>query len=307
MEPNGRLDPLKGNGEDWPRPETPMPGASFEAPTPTPLPGLVDNPPAVLPGSFRRDLAGTRLSILLPALNEERGVVNVMRRIPHRTLTQSGFLPNVYLLDGRSTDRTRLFAAQLGAKVIVQRGVGKGAAFREFIPGIQEELCVFLDCDGTYPPEIIPRFVEKLREGHPVVLGSRMLGDIDDGAMSPLNYIGNRLLSRFASFLFGIPISDVCSGMWAFSSPHLKSLTLTAQGFELEAELFAECALKQIPIVEVPIPYAKRLGQPKLRARMALQIAFALFKKRLQSRAPKPAVSSRMDWIPPVGGQGGGS
>lgn len=253
---------------------------------PLPFVPHIENPVIGLPPSRPENPALTGVSILLPALNEERGVVDVLNRIPKKMLKHSGLLPNVYLLDGRSTDRTRDLAAQLGAKVVVQKGSGKGSAFREFIPTIQEELIVFLDCDGTYPPEVIPFFVEKLKEGHPVVLGSRLQGTIDDGAMSELNYIGNRILSWLASTLFRIPVSDVCTGMWAFSSAHLKSLDLTAEGFDLEAEIFAECALKGIPIVEIPIPYRKRLGEPKLRARMAFQIALTLLRKRLRPRAP---------------------
>ena len=273
---------MKDNAEGWAQPEAVSSGQGFADLVPeAPFRGI-ENPPVTVPGALPNHRIGTRLSILLPALNEERGVVDVINRIPRHTLTKSGLLPNVYVLDGRSTDRTRLFAKQLGANVVVQTGVGKGSAFREFIPGIKEELIVFMDSDGTYPPEVIPSLVATLREGNPAVLGSRMLGAIDDGAMSKFNYLGNRLLSRFASILFGIPISDVCSGMWGFSTSHLKSLDLTAQGFDLEAELFAECALKRIPIVEVPIPYAKRLGETKLRGRVGLQIALALLKKRLR-------------------------
>lgn len=308
MESGGKLEHARESGEIWGPVERVAPQPSYLEPTAAPpIPGGVENPSARLPHGGHPALAGTALSILLPALNEERGVVEVMNRIPHQVLTRSGLLPRIYLLDGRSTDRTRLFAERLGAKVVVQKGVGKGSAFREFIPGIQEELIIFLDSDGTYPPEIIPRFVEKLREGNPVVLGSRLTGTMDVGAMSMLNYLGNRALSWIASVLFRIPISDVCSGMWAFSARHLKSLDLAAEGFELEAELFAECALKGIPIVEIPIPYGKRLGETKLRARTALQIAFTLFKKRVRPYNANGVSFPSLRPIPPIEREGQGS
>lgn len=305
---SGRLEADRDAENRWPSPEgLASPSALGGFPPGVPYEPGIENAPVGLPSAGLAKLAPTRLSILLPALNEERGVVDVIDRIPHQMLTRSGLLPSVYLLDGRSTDRTRLFASRLGAKVVVQTGDGKGAAFREFIPRIEEELIIFLDSDGTYPPEVIPRFVEKLREGHPVVLGSRLSGSIDDGAMSVLNYIGNRALSWFASVLYGTPISDVCTGMWAFSTAHLKSLDLTAHGFELEADLFAECALKGIPIVEIPIPYSKRLGEGKLRARVAVQIALALLKKRLRPRRQKDGHVVPRDLVPPVGEKGQGS
>ncbi len=308
MESGGKLENARDSAAIWGPAEGLATSPAFaEAIPAAPIPGVIDNPPVRLPNGGHPALAGTALSILLPALNEERGVVEVMNRIPHQVLTSSGLLPRIYLLDGRSTDRTRLFAERLGAKVVVQKGVGKGSAFREFIPGIQEELIIFLDSDGTYPPEIIPRFVAKLREGNPVVLGSRLTGTMDAGAMSMLNYVGNRALSWLASVLYRIPISDVCSGMWAFSARHLKSLDLTAEGFELEAELFAECALKGIPIVEIPIPYGKRLGEAKLRARTALQIAFTLFKKRVRPRNAKGVSFPSLMPTPPIEREGQGS
>lgn len=228
------------------------------------------------------------LSILLPALNEEGGVAAVLNRIPRLTLQEKGLAYSIHLLDGNSTDQTRAVAKKLGAEIFVQSGAGKGSAFREFVPRIKDQYAVLLDSDGTYPPEIIPELVGKLRAGSPVVLGSRLRGWIDAGAMSIANHVGNRLLSAFASFLFRTPISDVCSGMWAFDSDRLKSLGLTATGFELEADIFAECALKGIPITELPIRYARRIGEGKLRVREGLRIARALLMKRLRSSLARP-------------------
>jgi dolichol-phosphate mannosyltransferase len=226
------------------------------------------------------------LSILLPALNEEQGIRAVLQRIPRKRLQRQGLATHVYLLDGHSTDRTRSVAKKLGAEIFVQTGEGKGSAFREFVPRIRSDVTVLLDSDGTYPPEVIPQLVGALGEGSPVVLGSRFRGSkMDEGAMSKVNYVGNRILSNFASFLFGMPISDVCSGMWAFASDRLKSLDLTATGFELEVDIFAECAIRRIPIAEIPIRYRRRIGVGKLRVEEGFRIAFALLKKRLR---PKP-------------------
>src|SRR5213594_3163740 len=238
----------------------------------------------------------TSLSILLPALNEEDGVAAVLNRIPRQTLQEKGIAYSIHLLDGRSTDRTRAVAKRLGAEVFIQSGNGKGSAFREFVPKIRDQFVVLLDSDGTYPPEVIPDLVGKLGAGSPVVLGSRLRGSIGDGAMSMANHLGNRVLSRFASFLFATPISDVCSGMWGFVSDRLKSLGLTATGFELEADIFAECALKGIPITEVPIGYERRIGQGKLHLHEGVRIALALLKKRLRSSAGAAAKQPRLSF-----------
>jgi len=240
------------------------------------------------------------VSILLPALNEEGGVEAVLRRIPRKTLQRRGLAYSVYVLDGRSTDRTRSVAKRFGAEIFVQTGRGKGSAFREFVPRIHEDFAVLLDSDGTYPPELIPDLVGALRKGSSVVLGSRLDGSIAVGAMSMANYVGNRLLSRFASLLFNTPISDVCSGMWAFRSEQLKSLGLTADGFDLEADIFAECALKRIPITEIGIRYDRRVGKGKLRMKEGVRIAFALLRKRIRSsmaQEPGTATAALSRWI----------
>src|SRR2546428_1263266 len=215
----------------------------------------------------------TSLSILLPALHEKAVIAAVLKRIPRQPLQEKGIAYSIHLLDGRSTDQTRAVAKRLGAEVFVQSGNGKGSAFREFVPRIRDQYVVLLDSDGTYPPEVIPDIVGKLGAGSPVVLGSRLRGSINDGAMSMANRIGNRVLSWLASFLFATPISDVCSGMWGFVSDRLKSLGLTATGFELEADLFAECALKGIPITEVPIRYDRRIGEAQLHFHHGVPIA----------------------------------
>src|SRR5213596_1236403 len=253
--------------------------------SPFPIPGAPVNPPAEIPWGEIANPTLPGVSILLPALNEEEGIAAVLNRIARLTPQQKGFAYSVHLLDGRSTDRTRAVAKRLGAEIFVQSGNGKGSAFREFVPKIRDQYVVLLDSDGTYPPEVIPDIVGKLGAGSPVVIGSRLRGSINDGVMSMANRVGNRMLSWLASFLFATPISDVCSGMWGFVSDRLKSLGLTATGFELEADLFAECALKDIPITEIPIRYDRRIGECKLHLREGFRIALALLKKRLRSGA----------------------
>jgi len=281
----GGLEPYGRMGRTPPAPSLPIPRYPFVGP--------VDPSPETLWQEID-NLVPSSLSILLPALNEEGGVAAVMKRIS-TTLQRGGLTYSVYLLDGQSTDQTRAVAMKLGAEVFVQSGHGKGSAFREFVPKIKEDFTVLLDSDGTYPPEAIPELVEALRDDNPVVLGSRLRGSINEGAMSGLNYAGNVLLSWFASVLFATPISDVCSGMWAFVSNRLKSLSLTANGFDLEADIFAECALRGIPILEIPIRYDRRIGEPKLHLKEGFRIALALLKKRLRS-SPARTIERRALW-----------
>jgi hypothetical protein len=76
--------------------------------------------------------------------------------------------------------------------------------------------------------------------------------------------VGNVLLSLLAWALFGARISDVCTGFWAYRSDAIRRLDLTADGFEIEADMFAECVRNGLRIAELPITYRARADQPKL-------------------------------------------
>jgi dolichol-phosphate mannosyltransferase len=138
-----------------------------------------------------------------------------------------------------------------------------------------------LDGDGTYPVESIPLIVDALRAGNDVVMGSRLLGHIQPGAMTGLNRFGNLMLSLLARILFDVPVTDVCTGMWGFSEGFLQRCELQAKGFELEAEIFAQASLQGVRITEVPIDYRIRHGSPKLvPLRTGAEIAACLLRKR---------------------------
>jgi dolichol-phosphate mannosyltransferase len=243
--------------------------------------------------------------IFLPALNEERAIGKVLERIPRAQLEASGYTVSVWVVDGRSTDRTLEVGRKKGASVFVQRGRGKGNGMRQAFDHLlrsqeqadggsrEPEFFIMLDADGTYPPEAISEFLDSLASGNDVVLGSRFRGQMADGAMSPLNAIGNRLLSVLARILFGVPVSDLCTGMWGFKADALRQMPLVAGGFDLEADLFGAACLNQARIAELPIDYAARIGPPKLiPLKEGFRIARRLFLRRLNGPAV-PVTSAR--------------
>ena len=244
--------------------------------------------------------------IFLPALNEERAIGHVLQRIPKAQLEAAGYTVSVWVVDGNSTDRTLEVIRKSGASVFVQTGRGKGNGMRQAFDHLlrsrdradggsrEPEFYFMLDADGTYPPEMVPEFLEVLASGQDVVLGSRFLGKMAEGAMSNLNRVGNRILSALARLLFGVSVTDVCTGMWAFNADTLRELSLEARGFDLEADLFGSAALKEARITELPIDYAARIGPPKLiPLRTGLKIALRLFKRRLNGPSTSPEHRSK--------------
>ncbi len=222
--------------------------------------------------------------VLLPALNEGPAIGTVMDRIPTDRMRIRGYDVRVWVVDG---------------------GTGKGNGVRQALAEILanpprprsggERLVVMLDADGTYPADAIPRFVEALESGDDVVLGSRLCGSIADGAISDMNRLGNRLLSALASLLYRVPVTDVCTGMWGFREDALQQFGLVAEGFDLEADLFASACERGIRLRELPISYDRRIGPPKLvPLRTGLSIAWRLLMRRLN----RPSTELRR--IPPA-------
>ncbi|MHB8586504.1 MAG: glycosyltransferase family 2 protein [Thermoplasmatota archaeon] len=206
----------------------------------------------------------TRLTILLPARDEESGLGRTLAALPLHTLAARGYDVDVLVVDGDSQDNTARVARAWGARVGAHPGGGKGNDVRGAFERLDSDFVVMLDSDHTYPEHDIPRFVQALEGGADVVMGNRFGGAIEDSAMSRVNRFGNRALSLLASTLYLHRTHDVCTGMWAFRTESLQMLSLRAKGFELEAEIFAQAARAGLTIAEIPISYRARVGETKL-------------------------------------------
>ncbi len=243
--------------------------------------------------------------MMLPALNEEGSIGEVIDDIPFSTLHDHGYDTVAVVVDGNSTDRTLEIARRKGAEIIVQKGKGKGLGVRQAFalchpsngapPSTDDcrrmehgatammnaKYLIMLDADGTYPPKHIVSLIDALEKGADVVMGSRFKGTIAEGAMTPLNQFGNTVLSDVASLLYQQRCTDLCTGMWGFNARALDVLELDSRHFELEAELFAESSKKGLSIIEVPITYLPRKGETKL---VPLKAGFAILDKLLERR-----------------------
>jgi len=225
--------------------------------------------------------------IILPTLNEEPTIGRVIDEIPRSSLEAAGYKVQVLVVDGNSTDRTKEIAEEKGASIIIERRKGKGIAISKALSSVEADFIFMLDADNTYPAGFIPDML-KLLGSHHAVIGSRLKGRIEKGAMSRLNLVGNYLLSLIATVFYGKRISDVCSGFWGFRGEVVKNLNLQATTFDLEAELFSQLARKGYSIAELPIDYRRRSSPPKLRSlRDGTKIGWALITKRFR-RLAKP-------------------
>jgi len=226
-------------------------------------------------------MKGKTVCVILPALNEEETIGKVIQEIPQGILEQKGYRVNVLVVDGNSTDLTREVAHDMGAEVIIEARPGKGRAMKTAFQHVQADFVVMMDADYTYPATYIPDLLSMLQQGYDVVIGSRLKGKRAKGSISHLNIIGNRLLTMMASILYLTRISDLCTGYWGFKGEVVSKLHLSAEGFNLEADLFAQVAKNGHSMGQVPIYYRRRSTPSKLGSiKAGLNIAKTLISER---------------------------
>lgn len=210
----------------------------------------------------------TTFSVVIPALNEEEGIREVMARVlsirPQLAAVGIDALELIVVDDG-STDRTpQLVAATEGAHLIRHaRNGGYGAALKTGFAAAQGEWIGFLDADGTYPPEHFPHLYQAaLEHKADLVIGSRMAGA--DSEMPAIRRLGNMLFAGLVSLISARKVTDSASGMRIFRKSILERLYPLPDGLNLTPVMSTRALHEELKVIEVPIPYSERRGRSKL-------------------------------------------
>ena len=219
-----------------------------------------------------------KVSVIIPTLNEEETIGNVIEKIPKN----EKYDWEIIIVDGNSKDRTREIARKLGAKVIVEKRRGYGRAYKTGFSVATGDIIVTLDGDDTYPAEKIPELVDYLSSKNLDFISGERFSLMKKGAMGLTHKIGNLILTVTTRFLFGIKLKDSQSGMWVFRRDILRDLNITSDGMPFSEEIKIE-AWKKFRCEEVPIEYRERKGEVKLNTwRDGLRNLLFLFKKRFK-------------------------
>lgn len=211
-------------------------------------------------GPDRRQSRNTKVSVVVPAMNEERNIGHVLSKLPEDVF-------EVILVDGNSRDNTIEAArrAYPEIRVLTQSGRGKGDAFRTGFAAVRGNLVVMLDADGSADPAEIPRFVAALEAGADFAKGSRFLDGGGSDDITRLRSLGNTFLSGSANLLHGTHFTDLCYGYNAFWARCLPFISLDVPGFEVETLINLRIAGAGMKITEVPSYERDRLhGQSNL-------------------------------------------
>jgi Glycosyl transferase family 2 len=212
-------------------------------------------------GPDRRGERQTKVSVVVPAMNEEGNIGQVLGELPDD-------LYEVILVDGNSHDGTIEAArrAYPQIRVLTQSGRGKGDAFRTGFAAVRGNLVVMLDADGSADPAEIPRFVEALEGGADFAKGSRFLAGGGSADITLTRRMGNSMLSGTANLLHGTHFTDLCYGYNAFWARCLPFIALDVPGFEVETLINLRIAGAGMKITEVPSYEKDRIsGQSNLK------------------------------------------
>jgi hypothetical protein len=205
------------------------------------------------------------VSVVMPCLDEEATIASCIDRA-REGLRQAGLTGEVVVADNGSTDRSVEIARAHGARVVHVPSRGYGAAYRGGFAAARGRLIVMGDSDDTYDFSRLGDLVAPLEQGADMVLGSRLRGDIEPGAMPWLHrYVGNPLLSATLNLFYRTRISDTHSGFRAFRREACERLGLRSTGMEFASEMLIVAARSGWRIAEIPIAYHPRAGESKLR------------------------------------------
>ncbi|MDB5105861.1 MAG: hypothetical protein JWP91_3550 [Fibrobacteres bacterium] len=200
-----------------------------------------------------------KIRVIIPALNEEQAIVPVLRDIPP-------WVAEVIVVDNGSTDRTAEAARSLGATVVSEPERGYGAACLRGMAALGEDtdIVVFLDGDYSDFPGEMDRLTDPIREdAADLVIGSRVLGRREKGALLPVARFGNWLTTRLVRWGWGVAYTDL-GPFRAIRHASLSSLGMADRDFGWTIEMQVKAANLGLRITEAPVSYRKRIGTSKI-------------------------------------------
>jgi dolichol-phosphate hexosyltransferase len=201
---------------------------------------------------------GQTITVIIPCLNEEQGIEQVLRRIPE-------FVDQTIVVDNGSTDRTSDVAKGFGAHVVREEVRGYGRAYKRGFAAATGDLIVTLDGDHSYPADAISYLIEAFLHLEVDFLNASRFPVRDRHAMSFKHKFGNLVLSIAMSLLYFRWVRDSQSGMWVFRRSILADMSLVSDSMAFSEEIKIE-ALKnsRVRFAEISIMYSSRLGEIKL-------------------------------------------
>jgi glycosyltransferase involved in cell wall biosynthesis len=201
-----------------------------------------------------RNVTDGRIAVVIPTLDEEASIGDVVRRIPHDLVSR------VIVADSGSRDATVQCARNAGADVIAA-GPGYGrACFAAALAATSCEIVVFMDGDGADDPRAIPKLVEPILAGQrDFVIGSRARGKRAAGSIAWHQLAAGRLAGLAIRLLYGVRYTDMCA-LRAIRRDVLLDLGMRERTYGWNIEMQMRAAAAGLRILEIPVDYHCRTG-----------------------------------------------
>lgn len=199
-----------------------------------------------------------RISVIIPAINEEKSIGKVIKAIPD-------WVDEIIVVDNGSVDKTPKVAQSTGAKVLVEKRRGYGAACLTGIANLNEpDIVVFLDGDYSDYPEEMHILVDPIKNGEAdMVIGSRILGNAQKGALTAQARFGNWLSCKLIYLFWKVRYTDL-GPFRAIRFSALKHLNMHDPNYGWTVEMQIKAVQKGVKPMEVPVSYRKRIGKSKV-------------------------------------------
>ncbi len=221
-----------------------------------------------------------KISVIIPALNEEESIGQVLNDIPGEIVEE------VIVVDNGSSDNTVTVANSLGASVVPEPLKGYGAACLRGISMLKQgtDIVVFLDADySDYPQDLHTVVKPIINDNAEMVIGSRMSGAREKGALLPQAIFGNKLATFLIRLFWGFKYTDL-GPFRAIKYRDLLALNMIDKNFGWTVEMQIKALKKGLRVVEVPVRYRKRIGKSKITGtfsgtvRAGVKIIYTIFK-----------------------------
>lgn len=204
-----------------------------------------------------------KLSIIIPAFNEEKHIIEILRKVNDQ-IAKIDLDSEVIVVNDGSTDKTKKFLNEhkdLFAKYCENAvNSGKGAAIKKGIQQITGDIVIFQDSDFELDPREYDNLLIPFQKETQIdmVLGSRFINSSFLRSLNKLSFLANKVITLFVNILFWKKLTDVETGYKVFRAQKLKEINLISNRFDIEVELIIKALKKDFKFVEVPVSYNPR-------------------------------------------------
>ena len=209
---------------------------------------------------FAENQPRPRVSVIIPALNEEKSIGSVLNAIPRQLVSE------IIVVDNGSTDRTAEIARHCGARVVSQPERGYGAACLAGIAKISAdcEIVAFVDADFSDFPEDLEKLLQPLHENTAeMVIGTRTTTSESRLALTPQQRYGNWLATTLVRAFFGHRYTDL-GPFRAIRRDALERLRMIDRNYGWTIEMQIKAVRQNLLIAEIPVRYRIRIGRSKI-------------------------------------------